>query len=105
VVAVAAAWTLSAGGGGEGARCVVPEVDVVADLADAIAGVPLDLPGQRFHPQFRDENERGIGKSQPLWTADSKMEMPGSHHPVAVALHHHARVLLHRAVHLCEDDK
>jgi hypothetical protein len=29
----------------------------------------------RFHPQFRDKNRRGIGKSQSIWT-DSKMERP-----------------------------
>jgi hypothetical protein len=34
------------------------------------------LPG-RFHPQFRDQNRRDIGKSQPKWTA-SKMDTPGS---------------------------
>jgi hypothetical protein len=32
------------------------------------------LPG-RFHPQFRDESRRYIGKSQSIWT---KMETPGS---------------------------
>jgi hypothetical protein len=33
-------------------------------------------PG-RFHPHFRDQNRRGIGKSQSMWT-DSKMETAGS---------------------------
>jgi hypothetical protein len=38
---------------------------------------PVDLSG-RFYPHFRDQNRRGIGKSQSMWT-DSKMETPGSH--------------------------
>jgi hypothetical protein len=34
-------------------------------------------PVRRFHSQFRDENRRGTGKSQSIWT-DSKMETPGA---------------------------
>jgi hypothetical protein len=37
----------------------------------------------RGHPQFRDKNGRGIGKSQSIWTG-SKMETPGSRsHPAS----------------------
>jgi hypothetical protein len=32
---------------------------------------------RRAHPQFRDKNRRGTGKSQSKWTA-YKMETPGS---------------------------
>jgi hypothetical protein len=32
---------------------------------------------ERLHPQFRDQNRRGIGRSQSIWT-DSKMETAGS---------------------------
>jgi hypothetical protein len=42
----------------------------------AAATGPTPLPG-RFHPQFREQNRRDIGKSQPEWTM-SKMETPGS---------------------------
>eukprot|EP01047_Picozoa_sp_COSAG01_P145200 COSAG01_NODE_77377_length_165_cov_125.287879_1_plen_54_part_11 len=42
--------------------------------------LPTDphLMARRFHPQFRDQNRRGIGKSQSAWT-DSKMEVVCSH--------------------------
>jgi hypothetical protein len=47
-----------------------------APPAASITPTSVRLP-ERFHPHSRDQNRRGIGKSQSKWT-DSKMETPGS---------------------------
>jgi hypothetical protein len=69
---------LSSGGGsrGEGQRQWRRRCPRPAQSRARGATVERRLPG-RFHPQFRDKNRRGVGKSQSKWPA-SKMETPGS---------------------------